>query len=154
MATPDDNAFAAPVYPPAKPSAPPPVPVVSAAGPPPSADVWSSVPDASWAPPPGKAVADAEWAPPTARAPLAGAAPASPVATRALVLALLGIVLTPVVAMAGAVTGRRVVRDAAAAGLKPSGRAVAALWIGLAASVLWAVGVAFVIGVVAGGRAG
>jgi hypothetical protein len=138
--TPNDNPFAPPSYP------PPTGPVF--------ADPLSASPPEVPASPPSvggrsDATASSSFSP----APSAQATEAHRNATIALVLALLTPILTPLSGIAGAVTGRRALRDIAATGQVGAGRARAAIWLGSGLAVIWVFAVAFVLAAMAGSRA-
>lgn len=142
MTTPDDNPFAPPSYPP--PSGTPP------AFPPPSGPAFVSTSFGGEVPPPigpglsseavtqpvAGALTDSMEAPP---------APTNGSARRALLLASLTPVLTPVAGVAAVAIGRHSRKEIDKTGERGAGLAKAAIWTGAALSILWVLGVAFLI---------
>ena len=140
MTTPDDNPYAPPSYPP------------------PQGQAYSTPSFGDEAPPSGPA-----FAPDDTSTQMVGGLPTQPVrasagptnrsATRALWLALLTPVLTPVVGIAAVAVGRRSRVEIAQTGERGAGLAGAAIWIGAVFSILWTLGAAFLVAMKAGSMA-
>ena len=137
MTTPDDNPFAPPSYPP------------------PSGPAFASTDLGGEAPlPSGFGSSSEAVAPPVAGVPHESLgvppAPTNGSARQALLLASLTPVLTPVVGLAAVAIGRRSHREIDATGERGQRLAQAAIWLGISLSILWVLGVAFLISLWAG----